>query len=109
MSPRLSAAAIVAAIAALGGPSPAGAHDHWIARERLHDPVTGAWCCNEIDCAPVKDGGVREVAGGFAIVDTGEVFPRARVIWRSPDGNWWRCRNIADNSTRCLIGPPFGY
>jgi hypothetical protein len=85
------------------------AHDHWISRNRITDPQTGEWCCNHIDCAAVPPGGVNEVKGGYAVVETGETVPYARVIWRSQDGAWWRCRNLRSNATRCLIGPPQGF
>jgi hypothetical protein len=80
----------------------AAAHDSWISRNRLTDPASGEWCCNHIDCRAEK---VSEVADGYA-VETGEVVPFSRVIWKSQDGTWWRCRNMTTNKTRCLIGPP---
>jgi hypothetical protein len=84
------------------------AHDSWISRNRLTDPQSGEWCCNHIDCAAVAPGGLNEVSGGYSISETGETIPYARVIWRSQDGTWWRCRNMRTNATRCLIGPPQG-
>ena len=83
-------------------------HDHWINHARLVDPASGEWCCNLIDCAAVPAGGVDEVEGGFLVRETQEVIPLVRVIWKSEDGGWWRCRNMATNNTRCLIGPPRG-
>jgi len=84
------------------------AHTHgpgsWINNERLIDPVTKAWCCDERDCFPQKAGSIRPVDGGYLVVETGEVIEHKRVIWRSPDGMWWRCS--IGNVTRCLIGPP---
>jgi hypothetical protein len=82
------------------------AHDSWISDRGLTDPVSGQWCCNQHDCAPEQ---VREVGGGY-LVQTGEVIPFRRVIWKSQDGRWWRCRRYQDGneSTRCLIGPPPG-
>jgi hypothetical protein len=82
--------------------------DSWISRNPLTDPVTGQWCCNHIDCAEVPPGGVREVSGGYLLAETTETIPYRRVIWRSHDGLWWRCRNLQTNATRCLIGPPPG-
>ena len=87
----------------------ASAHDSWISRERLTDPVTREWCCNHIDCAEEVDN-VEAVVGGYRIKSTGEIVARERVIWRSP-GSWWRCRYLAGEKagqTRCLIGPPQG-
>ena len=84
------------------------AHDHWINNMRLTDPVSGEWCCNQIDCATVPTGGVGEVSGGFLVAETSEVIPYTRIIWKSRDGTWWRCRNLQTNKTRCLIGPPPG-
>lgn len=86
------------------------AHDHgpgsWINNQRLTDPVTKDWCCNLIDCREETEN-VRAVERGFLILDTNEIIPTARVIWKSP-GGWWRCRNLKTNATRCLIGPPLG-
>lgn len=85
----------------------ASAHDHWINNLRLTDPVSGEWCCNHIDCRAEQ---VREVAGGYA-TEGGDVVPFSRVLWRSQDGRWWRCRYMAgerEGKTRCLIGPPPG-
>ena len=82
------------------------AHDHWISRENLRDPVTGLWCCDERDTREENDN-VRAVPGGYLIISTGEVIPNERVIWRSP-GGWWRSRNLGDGTTRCLIGQPPG-
>jgi hypothetical protein len=80
------------------------AHDHWISANRLTDPASGEWCCNHIDCQAEK---VSEVAGGY-LTQAGDVVPHARIIWKSQDGSWWRCRNMRTNATRCLIGPPPG-
>ncbi len=88
---------------------PALAHDSWISRSRLFDPLSRQWCCNEHDCAPVDANGVREENGGYRIGETGENIPYSRVIWQSEDGRWWRCRNLVNNATRCLIGPPPGF
>jgi hypothetical protein len=56
----------------------------------------------------VPAGGVGEVLGGFLVAETRETIPYSRVLWRSQDGAWWRCRNLATGKTRCLIGPPQG-
>lgn len=92
------------------------AHDHgdgsWINHQNLRDPVSGEHCCNLNDCREEK---VEATAGGY-LVETGEVIPSRRVVWRSP-GGWWRCRYLggehtrpdqAAGKTRCLIGPPQG-
>ena len=83
------------------------AHDHWISRQRLTDPLSGEWCCGAQDCEVEQ---VAEASGGYR-VSTGEIIPAARVIWKSPDGTWLRCRYMAGERaglTRCLIGPPPG-
>jgi hypothetical protein len=82
----------------------ARAHESWISSSRLTDPASGEWCCNHIDCREER---VREIAGGYQ-VESGEIIPHSRVIWKSQDGAWWRCRNLGTNKTRCLIGPPPG-
>lgn len=86
----------------------AAAHEHWISENRLTDPQTGAWCCNQIDCAALPAGGIRESAEGIFVAESSETIPHQRVIWKSQDGMWWRCRNMTTNETRCLIGPPRG-
>lgn len=83
-------------------------HDVWISRKHLVDPESRQWCCDEHDCEPLRAGEVRELGASYTIAETGESIPSTRVIWRSEDGLWWRCRNLKDNSTRCLIGPPRG-
>jgi hypothetical protein len=100
---------LIAIAFALLGTSSAAAHDSWINRSRLVDPVSGQWCCNHLDCAEIPADGLREVSGGFSVAATGEIIPYNRVIWSSQDGAWWRCRNLQNNSTRCLIGPPPGF
>lgn len=85
----------------------AHAHDSWISRQRITDPASGEWCCNMIDCRVEE---VREVRGGYS-TQGGDVVPYSRVIPKSPDGQWWRCRYMGGEKvgkTRCLIGPPPG-
>jgi len=89
----------------LGG-SFATAHDSWISRNRLTDPASGEWCCNQFDCAEVPKNGLTESGTGYVVAETGEMIPYQRIIWKSQDGGWWRCRNMRTNATRCLIGPP---
>lgn len=84
--------------------SPVYGHDHWISRQKLTDPITGQWCCNEFDTFEETEN-VEAVPGGYRIKSTGEFIPNERVIWKSP-GGWWRSRNLGDGTTRCLIGPP---
>lgn len=84
--------------------SPSYAHDHWISRQKLTDPITGQWCCNEYDTFEETEN-VEKVNGGYRIISTGEFISDDRVIWKSP-GGWWRSRNLGDGTTRCLIGPP---
>lgn len=89
------------------------AHDHWISDRKITDPITGAWCCDEKDCHPQPAGSIVERPDGFLIKATGEIFPKERVIWKSQDGEWWRCENAIRGpqgqvTTRCLIGPPPG-
>jgi hypothetical protein len=84
----------------------ARAHDHWINSLGLVDPVSRTSCCSaNDDCFEVERGGVREVQGGFFVQQTGEVIAIERIIWKSPDGKWWRC-HYKNGLTRCLIGPP---
>lgn len=98
--------ALFAAILLLISSVFAGAHDHWINREKLHDPVTRAWCCDETDCFAQPAGEVTPAPGGYRIKSTGELIPHKRFLWRSPDDKWWRC---GFSETRCLIGPPTSF
>lgn len=89
--------------------APALAHDSWISAQALSDPLSGESCCNHNDCAIVPKGGISQVLRGYLVVETGEVIASSRVIWRSPDGHWVRCRYLGGDKagqTRCLIGPP---
>ena len=90
--------------------SPALAHDDWISQQRLVDPISGEWCCDHKDCAPVQKNGVQEVPGGYFVYKTGETVPYRRVVWKSPDGAWWLCHMYKNGKpvVRCLIGPPPG-
>jgi hypothetical protein len=104
---KLATAGLLAGILMLAGchQEPAQAHDSWINLNGLTDPVTKHWCCNHDDCNAEP---VREVIGGYQ-VQTGEVIPFSRILWKSPDGRWWRCRflsGVQAGQTRCLIGPP---
>lgn len=79
----------------------------WINQQRLTDPITKEWCCNLQDCRD-ETSNIEETQDGFLVKSTGEVIPEARVIWRAPPGEWWRCRYLAgpnEGKTRCLIGP----
>src|SRR6266705_6497 len=90
----LAVAGVLAAASLLAMPLPAPAHDHWINDQRLTDPMSGEWCCNEQDCAPEPAGAVRETSAGYLIVATGETIPFARAIPRSADGRFWRCKYL---------------
>jgi hypothetical protein len=60
------------------------------------------------DCERVS---VQEVGRAYYYIhDTGEVFPKWRVIWKSPDGQWYRCRYLNTSGpmagkTKCLVAP----
>lgn len=86
--------------------APTYIHDHWINGLRLNDPKSGEFCCGTGDCFAEK---VWEYQN-YVIVQTGEEIPTERVIWRSQDGQWWRCQKMVNgrDTTRCLIGPPRG-
>lgn len=103
---------IIACLLIVAGTSAALSHDagpgSWMNMERLTDPLSGAWCCSQIDCHPMPAGSVQQTDGGYLVEETGEVIAKPRVIWRSPDGLWWRCAygvGALQSKTRCLIGP----
>ena len=81
-----------------------------------HDPLTGFECCGGGDCAPVPNEAVRELAGGFLYLPTGEFIPMSRVQ-RSHDWQFHRCvykrdfldlakRKFSKGDTRCFFAPP---
>lgn len=80
-------------------------HDSWISSQSLTDPKSGEWCCGAIDCFETE---VLETNYGYVIKETGEIIEANRIIWKSPDNKWIRCRYLngpKSNKTRCLIGP----
>ncbi len=108
---KLGAAILVVSIATGSAYSHEMGEGAWVNTLNLKDPVTKDWCCNEKDCAPVPVGGIKENAINFLVVETGEYIAKERIIWKAPDGRWWRCRNLGSyetGKTRCLIGPPRG-
>jgi hypothetical protein len=38
-------------------------------------------CCGPKDCAPVAEGGIKRVDGGFFVVETGEVISEREALW----------------------------
>lgn len=98
--------------------STATAHDSWINRKGLKNPVDGSLCCGEGDCGMLDPGSVKltsqgyEIHGFVTIDGTGarervdEVVPMSEAQ-PSPDGESWRCKRY-DGSRRCFFTPPFG-
>jgi len=94
----------------------ARAHDSWINRDDLRDPISGVQCCGPADCEDLSIEGIKvteEPNGDVTIADTGERVEARRVIWASPEGHWYRCSFFYGESgatmwkrVRCLIGPP---
>jgi|RhiMetStandDraft_4_1073278.scaffolds.fasta_scaffold52337_3 hypothetical protein len=80
----------------------------WVNEANLKDPLSGVHCCGKDDCHPVPAGGIEERGNGYLDKETGDLVPKERVIWKSPDGRWWHCLWQWDQpkQTRCLIGPP---
>jgi hypothetical protein len=107
---------LLAIIIMLAMPTLVCAHDpehlsDWIQTQGLTDPETGYSCCGDRDCFALPDDGVAETLNGFFIKETGEMWPKERVVWKSIDGRWWRCAPIVNGvrmTTRCLLGPPRG-
>lgn len=85
----------------------------WIRDDGLKDPADGSSCCGENDCKPLPKDAVSLVPAGYHIIPTNETIPSKRVLWKSKDGQWWRCAPLEWNGqrskTRCLIGPPQSY
>lgn len=100
---RLAAGlAVVASIAPLAGPAPA--HTWYDDRTTIE----GERCCGGEECAPLADGDVAEVAGGYLIRSLGLFVPFADVQ-SSPDGRfhacvWWTPSQVV----KCFFGPPPG-
>jgi len=99
---RLAFAAALAAGTAAG--SSALAHDWYDERTTAE----GERCCGGEECAPLADGDVVEVTGGYLIRSLGVTVPFADVQ-PSPDGRfhacvWW----IPEQTVMCFFGPPPG-
>ena len=73
---------IAAALAA----SPAGAHDWYEDVTNAH----GERCCGGKECAPLQEGDVEEVRGGFLIRSIGIIVPYA-ATQPSPDRRYHAC------------------
>jgi hypothetical protein len=68
-------------------------------------------CCGPNDCAPVAEGGIKRVDGGFFVLETGEVVSEREALW-SVDDHYWRCRytsGVRTGQTRCLFVPALGF
>ena len=68
-------------------------------------------CCGPNDCAPVAEGEIRRVSGGFFVLETGEVVSEGEALW-SVDDHYWRCRYTSGartGQTRCLFVPALGF
>lgn len=68
-------------------------------------------CCGPKDCAPVAEGGIKRVGGGFFVVETGEVISEREALW-SIDDRYWRCQytsGVLMGQTRCLFAPTPGF
>jgi len=95
---------------------PAHAHDSWINRQGLRDPLSNIWCCGPDDCEDLTALGIpvtEEPNGDVRIGDTHERVESRRIIWASPEGHWYRCYEPLSEGgaptvkrARCLIGPP---
>jgi hypothetical protein len=105
------------------------AHDSWISRQGILNPVTQAWCCGARDCGIVMPAPVATAAGwaihGEEIIDSNgrrvrvdEVVPYDEAT-PSPDGYFWRCHTLegtfydvenhvtyVDGVRRCFFAPP---
>ncbi len=125
---RLFGALTVATLLVLVHPS--WAHDSWISRQRVLNPVTHEWCCGTNECGLVMPAPVATAAGwaihGEEIIDVDgrrvrvdEVVPYGEVM-PSPDGYFWRCHSTVnpdfdvtndigmqiDGERRCFFAPP---
>ena len=68
-------------------------------------------CCGPNDCAPVAEGGVERINGGFLVLETGEIVSDHSALW-SIDDHYWRCRYTSGartGQTRCLFVPALGF
>jgi hypothetical protein len=109
---------------------PSRAHDSWISRQRILNPVTQEWCCGTNECGIVMPVPVATAAGwaihGEEIIDVDglrvrvdEIVPY-REAMPSPDGYFWRCHStvnldygvtndaafLVDGERRCFFAPP---
>jgi hypothetical protein len=86
------------------------AHDSWISRHQFYDPNSGAWCCDEHDCAALDEIEVRETGNGFIVAD--KYFVSRQRVLPSSDGNYWACFNSEGKGAhdrkegvRCFFAP----
>ena len=70
-------------------PTIASAHDSWISRQKLRDPNSGEWCCNENDCSALDEVRIVETKEGY-VVDRRFFISKDRAI-PSYDGRYWAC------------------
>ncbi len=110
--------------------SPSPAHDSWISRERMMNPITLDWCCGRGDCGVVMPA-PKATAAGWAIhgeeildldgrrIRVDEVVPYGETL-PSPDGHFYRCHTVGrdyeaggnpdeylwDGERRCFFAPP---
>lgn len=67
-------------------------------------------CCQGIECQPLPKDRVREVPGGWMILDNDEFIPFSQAR-PSPDGQFHRCVKdfwVPNSPTRCFFAPEFG-
>lgn len=84
--------------------APAAAHDYWEGGEKV-DPQTKARCCNGSDTKIIEPKLVKEVTGGFQLLDTNEFIPFERVQ-PSPDENIYVSRWVSSpKETKCFFYP----
>ena len=103
---RCSKVVLIVALMVLGSVRLAQAHGEaeWIMAVEPR-------CCGPNDCAPVAEGGIKRVNGGFFVLETGEVVPELETLW-SVDDHYWRCRYTSGartGQTRCLFVPALGF
>lgn len=104
---RSGIALFLASLCALVAAAPALAHDSWISRGKFRSPVTGEWCCGELDCKIIPSSAVIVSAPGYVISYLGETVPHEEAL-PSPDGHYWRCHR-PDGTRRCFFAPAVGF
>jgi hypothetical protein len=102
--------ALVVAFAVTAGVAQAHDDAWWIEIEKSYRMTSGtSHCCSKNHCHRVKPGEVERIAGGWLVVETGQVFQDNQPygLYESIDLDMWQCS--WPNNWVCLFFPKTGF